>query len=227
MSDNDKNKIYKSYLQSIANFRNEELSLPTNDKVKYPKSLDNTLTDLVEFFRSHSHINIDMFMDAPYKVYSEEKIAGNYYPLDFYLKPIALNTYFMYLNLLDEETPDSKDNLLLIKDSIIFIKDFCISKNIPLKQYLSYSDSATYSWCNHLLNNNISIYNILAFSFFNINIYMLLNQLPNDEKELFLHQYNDNINEYMKRLNNSEKAKVLLLQGYKKIKKIIEGQLKN
>ncbi len=161
-------------------------------------------------------------MDAPYKVYTDV----DFYPLEFYAKPIALKTYFLYLNHLDEESPDSDDNLLLIKDSLIFIKDFCIEKKISLKQYLSYSDSATYSWCNHLLNNDISIYNILAFSFFNINIYMLLNQLPNDEKELFLHQYNDNISEYIKKLNDSEKAKTLLLRGYKKIKKIIEDELK-
>jgi hypothetical protein len=214
--------IYNSYLYSLAKFKNrpfkrrEDFSKLEDEKIGYLKKLSS-------FFTSHSHINIDMFMDAPFKVYSEK----DYYPLEFYSKPIALKTYFLYINMLDEESPDSHDNLILIKDSLIFIKNFCVEKKITLKEYLSYSDSATFAWCNHLLNNDICIYNILAFSFFNINIYMLLNQLPMDEKELFLHQYNGRITEYMKKLNDSGKAKTLLLKGYKKVKKNVECELQS
>lgn len=217
-------KIYKSYLQSIANFRGQGINMPSDYTISLPASVHDDLDNLTEFLINHSHINIDMFMEAPYKVYS--KGSKNYYPLSFYSKPLALRTYFLYKNLLDGESADSDDNLFLIKDSIIFIKNFCIEKNITLKEYLNYSESATYSWCHHLMDNKISIYNLLAFSFFGINIYMLLNQLPPDERELFLHNYNNNISEYMDKLNNSEKAKLLLLRGYDKIKKTINNELK-
>lgn len=215
-------KIYNAYLQSLAKAKERPFKR-RGDFDKFDGEKKRQLNILSEFFTSHSHINIDMFMDAPYKLYSDGKIYG----LDFYSKPIALKTYFLYQNMLDADSPDSPDNLVLIKDGIIFIKNFCIEKKIPLKEYRSYSESATFEWCHHLLNNDITIYNILGFSYFGINIYMLLSQLPQDERELFLHQYNDNITEYVNKLGESVKAKQLLLMGYKKIKKMIHEDLKN
>lgn len=212
-------RIYKSYLTCLSNngykhLFDNALNINSEDKDKLKK--------LSAFFKNHSHINIDMFINAPFKVYSNKKD----YNLDFFIDPIALKTYFLYLNLLDDQSADSKDNLFFIKKSLLFIQNFCIEKKITLKTYLNYSDSVTYNWCLHLLNNEISIYNILGFSYFGINIYMLINQLPMDEKELFLNQYNDNISNYMTKLNDSKKAKLLLLRGYKKIKKNIDSELK-
>lgn len=214
-------KIYNSYLSCLAKANNR----PFKARQDF-SSLENCKREALEkiesFFLSHPHINIDMFMDAPYKVYADKV----YYSIEDYARPTALKTYFLYRNLLDSASPDSAENLSIIKDSIIFIKEFCIEKNIPLMQYLNYSESVTFSWCSHLLKQDISIYNILAFSYFGINIYMLINKLPPDEKELFLYQYNDSISEYVKKLNDSEKAKLLLLNGYKKIEKLIEQHLK-
>ena len=224
MSDSDKKKIYKSYLQSVGNFRGEDITLPSDEKIKYPESVEEDLQVLEKFFSEHPHINIDMFMEAPYKVYSNK--TTSVYPLSFYRKPLALTTYFMYKDNLDEESPDSNDNLMLIKESIIFIKNFCIEKEIQFKDYLNYSESATYSWCHHLMDNKISIYSILGYSFFGINIYMMLNQLPPDERELFLYKYNEDITNYINKLNDSKKAKLLILRGYEKIKKIIDDKLK-
>jgi len=214
--------IYNCFLSSLAKANNRPFTRRKNfenldaDKITHLQKLE-------KFFVKHNHINIAIFMDAPYMVYSDKK----YYGLDFFTKNIALNTYFLYLNLLDAKSPDSSENLSIIKDSILFIKDFCIKNKISLMEYLNFSESVTFSWCNHLLNQSISIYNVLAFSYFNINIYMLINQLPPDEKELFLHQYNDNISQYIKKLNDSKKAKVLLINGYKKIGEIINDTLKN
>lgn len=210
--------IYNAYLKSLANAKDEPyVEGSFEDALSHKEQLE----QLSDFFMSHSHINVNMFMDAPHRVYSDD--SG--YSLSFYSTPIALKTYFMYLNLLQDELPDFKYNLMLIKDGLQFIKNFCVEKNIPLRSYLGYSDSATYSWCMHVLNKDITIYNILGFSNFGINIYMLLNQIPNDEKSLFLNPYYDNISEYIKRLQDSKKANVLLLRGIKKIKKIIEEEL--
>ena len=213
--------IYNCYLSSLAKAQKRPFRFREDfDGMEQGKLA--ALERLESFFVAHPHMNVALFMDAPYKVYTDK----DRYALDFYLKPMAFKTYFMYLNFLDMQNPDHPENLNIIKEGIIFIKNFCLEQKIPLMSYLSHTEAVTYSWCQHLLSQKISIYNLLAFSHFGINIYMLISRMPTDERELFLSQYNDNITEYMKKLNNSEKAKILLVNGYKKIEKIIDGGLK-
>lgn len=217
----DQKHIYNCYLSSLARGNNRPFRA-REDFSDLQKDKAAALVRLEAFFSKHPHISVALFMDAPYKVYSDKK----YYTLDFYLSPIAFKTYFLYLNLLDNQSPDTPENLEAIKRGIIFIKEFCLKNKTPFTEYLNHSEQVTYSWCRHLMDQNITIYNILAFSFFGINIYMLINRMPNDERELFLNQYNNNISEFLKKMNDSEKAKTLLLNGYKKIEKIIEDGLK-
>ena len=214
--------IYNCYLSSLARGTGRPFRYRDNFE-DFPTDKTLSLAKLETFFKGHPHINISLFMEAPYKIYRDKA----YYGLEFYSKPLALKTYFLYINLLDTQNPDEHENLVAIKNGILFIKQFCIENGIPFQSYINHSKEVTYSWGKHLLSQDITIYNLLAFSFFGINIYMLVNRMPSDERELFLNQYNDNLSEYMKKLNNSEKAKVLLLNGYKKIEKIIERDLKN
>ena len=213
-------EIYNIFLESLANSLNRPFT-PREDFFDFPTDKLEQLIKVCTFFEKHPHINKKAFFDAPYKVFSDKKT----YYLDFYSKPNALKTYFLYINLLDNQNPDEPDNLEAIKNGIIFIKNFCLEKKIKFSQYINYSESVTYSWCQHLLSQNITIYNILAFSSFGVNIYMMISNMPGDERELFLGHYETDLNEYRQKYNDAKKARVLLNSGYKKIEKIIEDGL--
>jgi len=216
-----KKEIYNAYLFNVARFNCEEYT-PVDDFEGLSEKEEKLLDEVVEKLkRTESHINVDVFMLAPYRVFNKKQVFN----LEFYKRPIAIKTYFMYLQNLDEEGPDSPDNLLLIKNGLLFIKDFCLEKKIPLGEYLNYTESLTYDWCSHLLFRKITIYNIVAFSKFGINIYLLISQLPPDERSLFLGKYGENIQTYVDNFNESEKAKSLTTRGYRKIRKIIDDEL--
>lgn len=205
-------KIYNTHLYVSRVCTNK----PFTPRSNFDNLEDNKLNQLVlleSFFNKHHHLNMKMYFMSPYKVYTD----CQYYDLAYYTKPIALKTYYLYTNLLDHQSPDHKDQIEFLIDSLKFIKKFCIDNNINLNQYLKFSKSVTYSWCEHLLSNNISIYSILAFSYNGYNVYSLIGHMPPDESELFLDRYSQQIPNLMSNLNKSKLAKDLLISGFKKI----------
>jgi hypothetical protein len=220
LSDFEK-EVYNNYLLAFTKANNKPYKKRINFDNLEKDKIDN-LKKLSLFLKNHANINYDLFFYAPYKIYSDKK----YYELEYFNRPIALKTYFLYLNFLNFESPDNENNLQFIKESIIFIRDFCLEKNIDLNNYLSYTDCVTYNWCVHLMKNKISFYSILGFSYFDVNIYRLINDMPIDEREMFLDVYVDKTAEYMKNLNNSKKAKILIIKGYEKVKEVLKNNLK-
>lgn len=207
--------ILNSYLESVAK-TNAKKFTPLI-KVNFIKDETKILLEKLEaFFKKQKHINIPIFMNAPFKMAKDVKRI----PLSFYLTKNAIGLYFVYLSALDVENPDYEDNFELILKGIKFVKDFCIEKNISLLDYLNYTDGVTYSWGVHLLSRDITLYNILAFSHFGINVYMLINKMAVDERELFLNEYSDKLSEFMRKFNNSDKTIKTLIRGYKKIEKL-------
>lgn len=214
-------QIYNKYLLSLAKANKR----PFKKKINFDDFNGDKLNNLLkvcDFFKKHSNINYDLFFESPYNVYSDK----NFYDIEYFSKPIALKTYFLYLNFLSFESPDNEKNLDFIKNSIILIRDFCLEKNIDLIEYLTYTESVTYSWCVHLMKNQISFYSILGFCYLDINVYRLFNDMPVDEREMFLGDFFEKTSEYMKNLNNSQKAKILLIKGYEKVQNVLKNNLK-
>jgi hypothetical protein len=220
LSDLEKS-VYNKYLKALAK-ANDKPFIEKKEFVNLNDEKIDCIKKLTEFLISHKNINFDIFFSAPYKVFSDKK----FYSLDYFYSQSSLKSYFLYLNFLNIESPDCEENLEFIMESIVFIKNFCLSKNLDFIDYLNYTDSVTLDWCRHVFCKKISIYNILAFSYFDINIYVLINKIPSDERELLLGDYGESISEYMDKLNNSNKAKFLLIKGYRKVEEVLKNNLK-
>lgn len=212
--------VYNTYLYA-SRCNNNTPFTPRRDFDSLDKDKLNQLVLLENFLKKYPHLNIKLFFTAPYKIYKDTK----YFDLSYFVKPIAIKTYHLYINQLDHQSPDHNDQLEHIIDSLNLIQQYCIDNKIKLNNYLTHSIKVTYSWCEHLLSNKVSIYAILGFSYNGYNIYSLLNSMPQDEKDLFFGKYNDNLSELLSNLHNSKKAKILIIKGLNKIDKKINEAL--
>ena len=156
-------QIYNTYLivsRSIIDkpFRTREDFTGFEQKPEYL-----AVRKLAAFFRKHRHLNISSFFEAPYFVYGED-----YFGLDFFCTQKAIATYTRYNDNFLIEAPDSKVCGKKIKESIVFITEFCKSENIKISEYISYSEVGNqyYSFLNHLKERKINIYILFAFSDF-------------------------------------------------------------
>ena len=64
------------------------------------------------------------------------------------------------------ENPDSKASSKKIKESIVFITNFCKNNNIKLSNYLMFKTGSHYAFLNHLKDRKINVY--ILFSFKNL-----------------------------------------------------------
>lgn len=219
--------IYNAHLYAFRLSKNEAFTPKKNfDDLSQDKI--NQIEILESIFKKYKHLNLKLYFNAPYKIYTDK----NYYDLSYYTKPIALKTYHLYVTQLDHQDVDHNDQIGFIIDSLGFIKDYCIDNKIELDNYLTDTKSVSYSWCEHLLSNKISIYVLLGFSYRGFNIYSLFNSMPPDEVEMFLGKHFNEISTLKSNLSDSKKAKFLIIKGLQKInddihKSLVTNELQN
>lgn len=212
-------KIYNTYLK---------VSRSQNQKpFRYRKNFENFENEagylpslkLKNFFTRHPEIKIEDYFIAPYIVFSETN--DKFFDLSFYNTQQAIKVYTLYSRKIMLEDPDSELQLEKITNGLKFIKNFCISKKIPLKEYLNYKSEKVHDFLIHLSNKEITIYNLFP--------------LKNLDKQLKLYDYellsfilkdlSSRIAYFRTRFSASNHAKQLSTQGLKKIEKIINLQL--
>ena len=154
-------QIYNTYLIVSRSINSKPFKIRKDftDFEKKPEYL--AVKKLAAFFKKHRHLNINSFFEAPYFVYNE-----NYFNIDFYCTYKAVSTYTKYNDIFLLENPDSEASSKKIKESIVFITDFCKKNNIKISQYLNFKDSSYYSFLNHIKNRNINVYILFSFKNF-------------------------------------------------------------
>jgi len=182
------------------------------------------LLKLEKFFTNYSKINIKQFFDAPYVIHEDK----DYFSLEFYTAQAAINTYRLYMKQAETQLPDSICQLEYIKDSLKFIKEFCIKQKIRLVDYMFYKEGLTYSWAVHIAEHKTSIYAIMGFSLYTPEkIYDHMFEMPDDEREMLLGDIVNNFPIYKAQFEKSVTAKQLLIKGQEVINKEIEKSLNN
>lgn len=116
---------------------------------------------LAAFFKKHRHLNINSFFEAPFFVYNED-----YFSIDFFCTHKAISTYTRYNDNFLIESPDSKASGKKVKESIMFITNFCKDKNIKISDYLLHRDGSYYSFLNHIKERQVNVYVLFAFKNF-------------------------------------------------------------
>lgn len=202
--------IYNCYLETTRKLNNKPF--------RYRKDFDGFeeredyiyITRLSTFFNKFPNVNIKDFFEAPFFVYKEDVVG-----LEFYTSQRAIKAYTIYQNEFLVNNPDNSQTLIKIKDSFIFIRDFCKSVNIPVSSYTTFkpTDSQWHSFLMHLKNRQVNLYALFTFPEFD----KILQQYDTEIKSYVFGDTFDNINFYRTRYYSSPKAKKLCILMYNKL----------
>jgi len=165
------------------------------------------------FLDKFPQIKHELFFKAPFMIYPDTK----YFALDYFCTQKAIKTYTIYMKQLQEQSPDTPEQIEFIKQSLKFIALFCRDNNIKIREYINHKGGVTYSWLKHIRQRDINIYSLLEYS----NIYDIIKTLEEDIKDIFLIGIDKDFYSYKIRYNNSKKAKQIVQEGLKKLEKII------
>jgi hypothetical protein len=209
-------EIYNLYLKALAYGANRPYK--KREDFSTFKNEENALylARLEAFFEKFPQLYREEFFLAPYKLYDEKK---QYYTLKFYASHKGLTTCLAYFKTLQESDPDAQ--LDYVKESIRFIANFCIEKNIPLEMYSTFKSVAQPDFLLHLKDHKVSFYAIFGIT----GLYYELLNLPEDEFELYFGEDLD-ITELMQRYHSSRVVKPFLVERVPKVSQYIRNNLK-
>ena len=201
--------VYNSYLK-ISRSRNK---LPYKFRKNFEKVDDKTFVQikkLSSFLKRFPHIKIEDFFNAPYNLYPDE----TYFPIEYFTSLKATKAYTIFQKKRVNEDPDSVDQLQNIKESLVFINNFCRQKNIDPHIYIHHKTNNEFSFLIHLKEHKVNIYTLLGFVNFEKN---LKTRDAEVVKFIIGEDLYNNIQNYRTRLFNSQKAVRLVELGIKKI----------
>ncbi len=221
MLSNGQKRIYNLYMLTYRKARSKFYKFRENfDDYESEHEEDYlALVKLEKFLNTYSNVNIKTFLKAPYVIYNDV----DFFKLKFYTSQKAIKCYNIYLKQLENELPDSKDQLEFINESLIYIKEFCLENKLDIQSYLKHRKGISLTWMVDIISSKVSPYVIVGLSYFNIYLENLIADTPVDECEMFLKDLTYNYTSYKTKLNNSTNAKKLIINGLT----IINKQLKN
>jgi hypothetical protein len=212
MITNTQKKLYNTYLYATRTSEGK----PFNARKDFDKIDDSIilfLTRIENLLNRYPHIDPIDYFNAPYKIYPN----ADYFTLEYYAGMGAVSAYSSYMKQICEMPPDSDAQIEFIKKSLKFLGSFCFKNKIKLEKYATYKTGITYDWMKHVKKHEISIYVLMEFPEIN----NIINNVENDERELFLGNIGENYQKYKSKYIKSKLAKELVRQGTEKIKKII------
>jgi hypothetical protein len=207
-------QIYNLYLRAyrINNNRPFKAKKKFDDlsaeKIAYLEKLENV-------FKRYPSFLSNLYFDAPYKIYNDEK---KFYDLKFFSSSKGISTCIAYFKVLNNGNPE--EQIDFIKSSYKFIAEFCVSKNISLDQYIYYCSVSQNDCIIHLKEHKLSWYIIFGLPGF----YDLLYDLPSDEFELYFGS-DISLGALYDKYNASPKTKETVDVIKEKIREYIKKQL--
>jgi hypothetical protein len=111
-------------------------------------------------------IKIEDFFYAPFFNDPEQ-----YVEFEFYSSPRAITAYTKYMLYLESLPPDDYEMLKRVKDSLIFIRDFCKHNNMEFKDYFSHASEMQYTCIMHIKERRVWVYALIQFDQFNTMIH--------------------------------------------------------
>ena len=149
-------------------------NIVNSDKHKFLKRIS-------VLFQKHPEISPDTFFKAPYKLYPDVE----YFGLDYFSTMRAVKSYTLYKKQIFLQDPDSQ--IEQVKESLIFIANFCTETNIYFHQYPYHRSSDLFTWMQHYKQNKINIYSVMEFT----NIFSSVKSLAEDVQKFFVSEFVD------------------------------------
>ena len=218
VNENEK-RLYNMHLAISRSSRNQPFHIRKDfdgfeDKVEYAY-----LRKLVGILAQFPQIKPEVFFKAPYSLYQDE----TWFDLKFFTTQKAIKAYSVYFKKMQEESPDSSDNLTFIKESLRYMATYCITNKIPLDKYIDHSLVITKSWMKHVREHNVSLYCLMEYQ----NLEAIINNTPKDEVDLLLDNIYDKITLYRNRYRTSKAARKLVQEGIPLIREFINKEIKS
>lgn len=216
MSNREK-ELYNTYIAVSRSLRDKPFRLRQNFE-DFENNPDYIYIKKIEYFlRQFPQIKIKHFFSAPYVLYKDVE----YFDLKFFATQRAVKAYTVYMNQLQEESPDSDHHIQFIKDSLRFIGMFCIKNKIPLNEYIHHSSGVTYSWMKHVKERSITIYSVFEFP----EVFSIIRKCPKDEVDLFLGTLITGLSGYKNDFDKSKNARRIVKEGLKRIKRVVDESI--
>ncbi len=204
--------IYNTYLSVSRGSRNKPWK-PRKDFTNFEKTEDGILCVRLElFFSRFPQISVKEFFQSPYILYKDEE----YFPLKFYLTQKAVSCYGIVQKQKQEEMPDSESHIKDIITSIKHIAETCIKEKILFTVYANSKKGYTWRVLQEFADKKINVYVLIALPNFNT----ILDSTQEQDKQLYLGNFYKEIVKYRMRLNNSEQAKKIINEAFKRLQQL-------
>jgi len=208
-------QVYNTYLSVSRGARNKPWKA-RKDFNNFDETSDGVYCKKIELFlKKFPQINAREFFMAPYLMYKDE----DHFPLSFYNTQKAIAVYSKIQKLKLEESPDSDSHLESIKKSLKYIALLCSEEKMTLEQYSQKNNGYTTQPFVDYLENRVNIYVLISLPRFEDQLNIFCGQ----DKEIFLKELCNNVAKYKTRLYNSVKAKIVIANGFKLIKNILNS----
>lgn len=202
--------IYNKYLKYS---RRGEGYKPRQNFDAFKEEDASILQKLAYMFNNYKNINIDEFLEAPFKIYE----SGAYIPLSFFCTQRAKKCYTVYKQQKELTNIDGDAHIQRIKDSLKFIYKFCKDHNKNILEYLTIENQSIPYFLQHLKEGDIDIYILFGFD----NYQSIIESVPVDIISLMFEDLYAELERCYHRYAVSKKCKLVVKNGIKQL-----GELK-
>jgi hypothetical protein len=206
LSDFEK-RIYNQYLYACRVNNNKPFS-PRKQFDDVDSETLVTLKRIAGFLEKFPNINLKDFFDAPFKMNESKHIALSFFNSMRAIKLFSLYTFEQLQNA------DSEWTIEKIKQSMLFIYNFCRANNVAFNNYMMCAAPSGIPWfVLHLQQFSINIYALLAFP----NADKQLNGNANHLDEIIGNNLSKKLSTYNSKFVTSTKCKQVARLAYEKI----------
>ena len=167
------------------------------------------------FFNKFSHIKMNNFFTAPYRVYTD---SVEQFDLKFYTSPRSTKLYGIYAEQLDSENPDTEHHISFIKESMLYMFQFCRDNKLTFEQYKEHMIGDVHTVLLHVRDKKISPYAVYGIG----DLGDIVKKYPAEFLDFVAGKnFAERVDLYRSRYYNSRKAKHITNQGITKLTKIL------
>lgn len=207
--------IYNKHLIISRKVKNKPFKLKKDFSNVTDSKIHKFLKRISTLFAKHPEIDMDVFFEAPYKLYSDVE----YFDLEYFASMRAVRSYTMYKKQKFLQDPDSQ--LEEVKQSIKFITHFCIDNNIYFHQYPFHRTTDLFTWMEHYKQNKINIYAMMEFP----DVLSAARSLAVDLQQFFVSNFIENFSTLYQNYNKSAHIKPFLKKAFPVVSNFVNQQL--
>lgn len=212
---NFEQKIYNTFLKTSR----QAVNKPYTFRKKFDNFPDDKyilIKKISAILQNNKNIVIEDFFKAPYEVYKEDT---GVFDLNFYISQRAFKAYSTYIKKINDLDVDCIEILERVKASLLYIKNYCIDHKLTYQQYVEEISGQLPLFVNHIKEHKIIIYIIFGDE-------QLEQIMKRIESPVLTFIFGENIykhiDQYRTKFYASKKCKLLIREGLKKIKKLVD-----